>query len=55
MIESLVTLPLYMQWGIIVTIGVLYGSIIGLIPSAGPAKALIMLFGLAQLFDTPGA
>ena len=55
MIDSLVSLPLHMQWGIIITVGVIYGSIIGLIPSAGPAKALILLFGLVQFFDTPGA
>lgn len=55
MIESLVTLPLQLQWLIIITAGVLYGSIIGLIPSAGPAKALIMLFGVVQFFDQPGA
>ena len=55
MIESLISLPLYLQWGIIITAGVLYGSLIGLIPSAGPAKALILLFGLVQLFDIPGA
>ena len=38
----------------IILAAVLYGGLIGLIPSAGPGKAIILLFSIIALFDFPG-
>ena len=43
------------QYAIVILLGVLYGGIVGLIPSAGPSKAAIMLFAIVAYFDLPDA
>ncbi len=43
------------QYAIVILLGVLYGGIVGLIPSAGPSKAAIMLFAIVSYFDLPDA
>ena len=52
--EWILTYPLAVQWAIMLTAGILYGGLIGLIPSAGPGKAIIMLFVIVQAFDFAG-
>ena len=53
--EWLVALPVVAQWAIMLIAGIIYGGIIGLIPSAGPGKAVILLFVIVSYFDFPGA
>ena len=52
--EWILSYPLAVQWAIMLTAGILYGGLIGLIPSAGPGKAIIMLFVIVQAFDFAG-
>ena len=52
--EWILTYPLAVQWAIMLTAGILYGGLIRLIPSAGPGKAIIMLFVIVQAFDFAG-
>ena len=52
--EWILTYPVTVQWAIMLTAGILYGGLIGLIPSAGPGKAIIMLFVIVQSFDFTG-
>jgi len=47
--------PIEIQWAMMLFAGVVYGGLIGLIPSAGPGKAVILLFAIVQYFDFPGA
>lgn len=52
--EWILSYPVAAQWAIMLTAGILYGGLIGLIPSAGPGKAIIMLFVIVQSFDFTG-
>lgn len=52
--EWILSYPLAVQWAIMLTAGIFYGGLIGLIPSAGPGKAIIMLFVIVQSFDFAG-
>lgn len=52
--EWILAYPLAVQWALMLTAGILYGGLIGLIPSAGPGKAIIMLFVIVQSFDFNG-
>ena len=49
--ESILQLEEVYQWAIIITLGCIYGGLIGLIPSAGAGKAIILLFGVVGFFD----
>jgi TctA family transporter len=52
--EWILQYPLILQWAIMLIAGIVYGGLIGLIPSAGPGKAIIMLFVIVQQFDFVG-
>jgi len=52
--EWILQYPVAVQWAIMLTAGIFYGGLIGLIPSAGPGKAIIMLFVIVQSFDFTG-
>ena len=52
--EWLLDCPTYLQWIIVILTACVYGGVIGLIPSAGPSKAVILLFAIVSLFDFPG-
>jgi TctA family transporter len=53
--DWILSYPIELQWAIMLLAGVVYGGLIGLIPSAGPGKAIILLFAIVQYFDFPGA
>lgn len=52
--EWLLQYPLWLQWSLTLITGCIYGGLVGLIPSAGPSKALILLFAIVSYFDFPG-
>lgn len=52
--EWLLQYPVWLQWSLTLLVGCTYGGLIGLIPSAGPGKALILLFAIVSYFDFPG-
>ncbi len=49
--ESILQLEEVYQWAIIITLGCIYGGLIGLVPSAGAGKAILLLFGVVSFFD----
>ena len=53
--ELILQQSVWIQWALMLTFGCLYGGLIGLIPSAGPGKAIILLYSIIALFDVPGA
>ena len=52
--EWILQYPPIIQWSIMIVAGVMYGGLIGLIPAAGPSKALILLFVIVNHFDFMG-
>ena len=53
--ELILQQSVWIQWALMLTLGCLYGGLIGLIPSAGPGKAVILLYSIIALFDVAGA
>jgi len=53
-VEWILQYPPLIQWSIMIVAGVMYGGLIGLIPAAGPSKALILLFVIVNHFDFTG-
>jgi len=53
--ELILQQSVWIQWAIMLTLGCVYGGLIGLIPSAGPGKAVILLYSIVAIFDTAGA
>ena len=49
--ESILQLEEVYQWAIIIALGCVYGGLIGLVPSAGAGKAILLLFGVVSFFD----
>jgi len=53
--ELILQQSVWIQWALMLTLGCLYGGLIGLIPSAGPSKAVILLYSIIAFFDVAGA
>ena len=53
--ELILQQSVWIQWALMLTLGCLYGGFIGLIPSAGPSKAVILLYSIVAFFDVAGA
>ena len=51
--EWILQYPIEIQWGIVLLGGIIYGGVVGLIPTAGPSKAVILLFAVVNYFDFP--
>tara|TARA_B110000977_G_C11044043_1_gene479904 strand:- start:59 stop:1495 length:1437 start_codon:yes stop_codon:yes gene_type:complete len=52
--ELILQQSVWIQWALMLTLGCLYGGLIGLIPSAGPGKAVILLYSVIAFFDVAG-